>query len=226
MIVISAFGGSGSSFLIRSLHKLKYYEFNFNPEKVSRVLHRLVDFFFKLTNIAFSKKKIQQIPLKILRLNKPDLIDLKRPSNYWSGSIYNSKAHFKKEFRSLINLPLKKLGKVFKIYRPSLVIIARPDSYGSEAMYDPNSNDYKNELKKLKSFIFKTIHYRSSGLKINYAKIDASSIESLVKSYIGEITKIEKKKKLQVVLISSSWGAHGIFKKLDIDNYISNMRPI
>ena len=59
MIVISAFGGSGSSFLIQSLHKVKYNDSRFNPEIVSSTIHRLVDLFLSLINMKYSKKKLK-----------------------------------------------------------------------------------------------------------------------------------------------------------------------
>ncbi len=219
MIVISSIGGSGSSFLVRNFQRFKYNQINFNHlKKILSTFHWVVDPFFKLTSMIYERKNnFSKISLRILRGNKPALNNLTRPNDFWPGSIYNPTENFRKEFRSLLNLTLKKLGKIFKILTPNLVILTRPDSYRSEFMYDPESESYKNEINKLKSFIFETIHTRSGGLKIDYKEIDTTSIESLVKTYIEEIIKIEKKKKVQVVLLSCSWGEHRVFKNLGIE---------
>ncbi len=42
-------------------------------------------------------------------------------------------------------------------------------------------------------------------------------MQTLVKSYIEELERIEKKKKLKIIFISNTWGEHGILKELDLD---------
>ncbi|MFX1504290.1 MAG: hypothetical protein ACFFDH_25240, partial [Promethearchaeota archaeon] len=211
-IIISATGGSGSSFLINSFHRFNYNLSNFNPKMASRTLRKIIDIPLKLINEI---KIPLKIPSKISKLSNQDIQLTLQTNNYYTT--YDYVRDLKNEVYNLVNIPFKFLLKFLKLYNPKLKILPRPDGYWTEAMYDPNNKDHKKELYKLKLHILRTKNYRSGGLKINPSKIETDSMKSLVKSYIKELARIEKKKRLNLILLSSSWGERGFYKDLDFD---------
>ncbi|MFW6129669.1 MAG: hypothetical protein ACOC56_00705 [Atribacterota bacterium] len=105
-------------------------------------------------------------------------------------------------------------------YKDKIRVISRPDAFWTDwkyfpkAEYNPKMCDFKKDLEKQREYIIENIYRRSGGIRVNKNKIKIKTLEDLVRTYVNEITKKEKKKKYLVVLVSGHWGEYGVFKSL------------
>lgn len=135
--------------------------------------------------------------------------------------LYKNKRRLEKSprFIQAYNTALHWLG----VYKPRLKMLMRPDSfwtdrtYNPDIGYDPNSPSINIKLIQHKSYILNTSHLRSAGIKFNPDKLNDTSLNKLVATYLDAVRDDESSFPGTTVLLSYHWGEYGIFKDLDIE---------
>ncbi len=115
----------------------------------------------------------------------------------------------------------KYLMRLIKAYQPQYKVLKRPDAFWTDRNYhktgyNPNGKDFSQNLRDHKNYILKLYIRRSAGIKIFPSYLKDDTLSSLVKSYIERIKHMEKKLKIQIVLLSSHWGEFGILKEIGV----------